>query len=902
MFLAACTLVLACGVARAAQDVTDSVAITMTTPVLSATANVSDSVVTITNTSSFPIAAPFTLTVKNLSTPGVAVAWHTGLDAAENALVAVPLPLGLLAPGAAVSVTVRFANQRRQPFTYELAAAGTPLPDESTVALTVTVRTYSGDPAQPLGALAGSGVGIVVDGAVRAVTDASSQATVRVPVTQQWIAARRAPTGVGLAHLVLTPDLPNAADIVLTDDGEVFGDATLRFDQVLHSTLQRNPAALTGHLTKPDGSPIRLTDLAGVEFRDAFESTLYDMTEWFTVDPDGTIRCVQPAALNNTTAGTQAILVTGLDAAGTPYRVRMTAHLASGMPLVSSLARPPSEPGMDLGGITVVGRSLLAGAVQSTVTDANGNFTLPLLPSGLVRVTATVERAGRHYSVLALVDPDSSRTAEPLQLRGTAELHAALPATPADPADRRVDVEAESVDAGTTVRTAALAVPRGTAAVTLAYEATRLYGGQPPNDTYFVRVYDGHSGKVLFTEARRNGQPRAVDTQWGRDNRTGTIEHELDVAAATADADGELILEVGETTASYNMSGYAASLAASLRLDRGMIIDGLVLPQDPQIVDNDLRRYSMPDDGATNVFHRMAQLDIRKPADAVVTNVQVDTELRDDTLTVLSEAPGQDVELAGDTIRTPLTFKPAPAMVSAQRAAFDSSLVMHYRFVVTAQAADGTVLTAERRAPGKWPLWHAPAGLARYGMREPGGDDWVSDYAYRWLVRNAAQLPPVNDFSGEHGNNLGHATHGRGGEFTLYHFYTFSGANPDSGLSNYRRLVARIKELPLQASTDPATKATGQAAAAEVKAWVLASRAGIDKVAAIAGVREVNYIRGGPDAAGISGGDWGRRLLMTGRVTVNGSNFDLAVGNWDNQRYWPRVGQYHHLQVRLSGE
>jgi hypothetical protein len=171
--------------------------------------------VTVTNTSPYPIAAPLTLTVGKLDVAGVAVAYPGTVHPTLDVDIDVALPRGILPPGAQVAVPVRFTNLRRLPFTFAATAAGTLLAPENSTPLTVTAYRYSGNEADPRGAPAGPGVAIVVDGVVRALTDAGSQATVLVPLHQQLVAARLAPTGAGMAHLALAAGDDWVADSTL---------------------------------------------------------------------------------------------------------------------------------------------------------------------------------------------------------------------------------------------------------------------------------------------------------------------------------------------------------------------------------------------------------------------------------------------------------------------------------------------------------------------------------------------------------------------------------------------------------------------------------------------------------------------------------------------------------------
>ncbi|MTW02694.1 hypothetical protein [Pseudoduganella ginsengisoli] len=107
-------------------------------------------------------------------------------------------------------------------------------------------------------------------------------------------------------------------------------------------------------------------------------------------------------------------------------------------------------------------------------------------------------------------------------------------------------------------------------------------------------------------------------------------------------------------------------------------------------------------------------------------------------------------------------------------------------------------------------------------------------------------LEPVNDVSDEHGKDLGNASHARGTDIDMYHFYVFAGRQCDGSMSNYEKLAQRLLDLPKLTSDNADTRAA-QAANAEIQSWIAAMRAEIDKLAASGSVTQFGHICSGPD-------------------------------------------------------
>jgi hypothetical protein len=884
---AAVALAACCGAAQA-DDLAAHVAIAVGAPVLSPTANLSRSTVTITNTSQNTIAAPFTLKIAPLTAPGVALTHPDKVHYTLDVDVNVQLPHGVLPPGAQVAVPIQFANRRRIPFQYAASATGTLLTAQNSTALTVTAWRYSGDAANPRGAPAGAGVSIVVDGVVRAVTNADSQATVLVPLGQQTVAARQAPTSAGIAHLALDPDGPNSADVVMGDDAEVYAQATFRFDETVQSVLPKTAPKLTGRFIAPDGSTIRLTQLAGVDgMWTLLDGRARNLKEYFVLDADGTIRCTSPSAVTSAAnMMNMEIMVTGFDAAGNVYRGRVPLVISDDV-TTRTLRRPPTAPALDLGGIPIVARvsrgATLIG-IERTVTEPDGTFTLPDIRIAETAVSVHVERDGENY-----VGAQAARYLSSLELASAASIRQEPDHVAAEPDATEAGIQFYTT--GFLSRSASLIVKQGTRTLLLTYAAGNKGVNFDASDAWGLRVLAGPAGTVLFDTFRLTAEQRDEFIDY-TGATTGRIERRLDVSALARDGDVEVTLQ-GHARPAWSR---AVRLDASLRAEEAMTIESMTLGDVTSNATVAQRYVSMPDSGSANLVQRRLRVVTALPPGAVITNVKVDLEwiYERAAVTVLDGPPGADTLVDGAVIDTLVTFRSDPGMDMRQ---FRSKVPTQYRVTVTAQAPDGTTLTASGFDTARWPMWRAPANLARYGLRDPGGDDWVSDSILRWLDAHPGLVGRIGDFSGEHGQDLGHAGHGDGNEFDLYPFYTFAGADPESAVSNYRQLVARIRDLPRQGSANPAEAAAGRAAADEVKAWILASRSGIDALIS-AKAFSVAYILGGPDSAGIAGIDWGEKLLRTGRVTVGGKLFDLGTGTWDTA-YLPLANHHHHLHVAL---
>lgn len=911
--------------------------------VLNRLTNTYDSVITVTNISSAPISAPFQLTVSAISAAGVTVYNSNGVDTQDNPTVAATLEMGVLQPGAKVTVPVKFVNRKQRAFNFALAASGTILNNASSTQLAVRAFHYSGNPGSPRGAAAGAGVKLSVNGVLRAVADASGQASFLLPLDVQSLSARRAPSHVGTAELDLRRGTGNSVDIILSDDGEVYADAALRIDQVQHLLLPNSFSNLTLRLIGPNESTIKITDLATVELFNSIGQSLGDLTSLFALNADGSIMAPDMAALRSRIVGKSGRLtlaVTGLDAQENVYRATASFHLTRNA-VRGSLAAPPSFPGLQLGGIRIVGKILNTDVVAYTLSEADGSFDFPNLPNGNLSISAETFQNQRYYygtgvfsltgaanlNIPLLSSLDDASTAP-----ASNKLEAPVPEgerivgynarrpedmktgqEPALPAlDRRARQAGTLVPATVSVvaglrnvpstQTAKLAVPKGTAKVTLSYNVASAeypyYITQQSvyNDVWGIKVFGGPQGTQLFDLTRQINTQLTQAPIWLSDGTTGIIEKTFDVRAMARDSDIELTLTAFATN--IGDSQLPTSLNARIEVGGSLSINSVAPLDDSWVAYNDKSYYSVPESGRRNAFQRRNAFDVTKPEGATITGLKVELLAAGASSVVLDEAPGANVSVVDDkTLRSTVTFDSQSSTVNSVPPPTNA---IQYRYTLRAKAADGSMLSAEKTDTGKRPLWRLPSGLPRYSLREPGGDDWTSQRTYNWIEANLGLLRAINDISGEHGKDLGHAGHARGSDIDMYHLYTFQGANAGSGTSNYVQLVARVKDLPKQKSSNLLQRAQGLAALAEVTAWILASRSGLDALAANADVQQIGYIRGGPGSAGIAGADWGYRLLTTGLVTVDGAEYDLNVGSWANAKYRAWANHHHHIHITLD--
>jgi hypothetical protein len=427
-----------------------------------------------------------------------------------------------------------------------------------------------------------------------------------------------------------------------------------------------------------------------------------------------------------------------------------------------------------------------------------------------------------------------------------------------------------------------LTVAQGTQRVILRYIVTTqeypYYVNQQSifNDTWSLAVHARHSGQQLFNIARNvNSQLRHAPI-WLSDGSTGYIEESLDVAAMTTQGPTELLLAA---TATNVADSYLPTIvSADLSDDPDRLIIKEVAPERLINTDGDHNSYSVPLQGENNALSRWFTLTVDKPDSAQVTRVRVELQHGSGTLTggqIFDEGPGTNVQVISDTtLRVRVTLHAGSTINTVPPPAH----AITYKFTVFANLQDGTEVSDDAISATKRALWRMQAywrdPARRYGRRDPGHDDWLSARTWEYISRHGALLTRIDDITGEHGRDIGHATHDVGTDIDLYHVYQFAGAT--SGGDNYNRLRnALIRVLSL-----PGDQTANDRAA--ITSWAADTRSRFAAILSNTDAQTIYYAVGSAHtASGIAlPRGWARTLLVDGAVTASGQHFDTGLGAW----------------------
>ena len=505
------------------------------------------------------------------------------------------------------------------------------------------------------------------------------------------------------------------------------------------------------------------------------------------------------------------------------------------------------------------------------------------------------------------IDPEVQQarmTAESLRLQAESSGESASPGAeessgPSAIAAATSDTASINVVAGSQnvpmSQTATLNVTQGTTTVTLTYTvATAEYpyyvlSQSIYNDTWSLVVRAGSAGQQDFYNARQINSQLSGEPVWQSNGTTGTIKEVLDVESLAANAD--TTLTVYATAMNVGDSILPTSVNASLSPQEGVSINSITPDRVPRTT-GDSSYYSLPRSGQNNTLHRNFTLNITKPSNSTVKNVKVDV-YRDDgghvETVINSEAPGTNVTVVNaTTIRVRVTGNASAAPNDP------TTHEIKYRFKVVVTKQDGTDVDAERDSGIRHALWRMPDGFGRYSTRDAGGDDWCARFTFYWMRDNRNLLGRINDISGEHARDIGHATHETGADIDMYHYYTFP--NAGTGEDNYLRLRADVLLLPNLSSQDQATRERAEAARARILDWMAATRNGLNNLAAMNSVSTLYYAIG--DAGSGLPEGWARNMLQSGTTTVNGQNVTVGAGPWSNAKV--RFNSIHNSHVHIA--
>ena len=325
-------------------------------------------------------------------------------------------------------------------------------------------------------------------------------------------------------------------------------------------------------------------------------------------------------------------------------------------------------------------------------------------------------------------------------------------------------------------------------------------------------------------------------------------------------------------------------------------------------------RFSIPRAGQANTMQRRFTLDYVGPPDVTITNVRVSllNHVTGAVLqTVTNAAPGgAGVSVVdADTLLVRATFGDGvTSTINSTPPPTD-----RIRYLVTLSGRDGNnrQVTAVRNSAAYFPLWRMPDGLSRYGIRDAGGDDWSSQFTYNWLANpaNRALVTRINDISGEHGRNIGHAGHlQEGRDIDLFDVYAFPGVNPAAANAADANYAALVRDTQLAVNGDAGARQ-------RVVTWATRARARFDQLLAHPDVQGTIYYTLGTEQPEVRdpqgqiitprlGLGWARALLTTGAYrNAAGQGVDLGIGAWQHaanprMSYLTSHNGYFHTRLR----
>jgi hypothetical protein len=824
---------------------------------------------------------------------------------------------------------------------------------------TLIVRTFfpSDIAANGIGGPGPAGVIVSVNGNELGTTQPDGTLSLQVPAGTLEVAAEYRPSNSGQTSVTLVPGETKQVDVVMAEGKELSENSVLTVDQLAASILDRNFTALTLRFLRSDGSTVSLKSLDFVTLEDAQGGTYASVTQFFTLQPNGTLFLNDVNSFRNlllARSGKILLSVHGDDVDG-GVNAGTAEFFVSAYSITGNLAAPPSNPGLNKAGITITGSILNTDLVFTVVSDANGNFKFPLLPAGNFDFASETQQNGQfyygqgtvvlnankvlHINMLATEDlingvapftvenaggsnaelDSKLMSASAAERRATAATRPFRPtasglgilAPETEPTTVSVNVTAGQQNTPVTQK-ATFNVPQGTKTVNLTYTVQTdeypYYVKQQSiyNDTWSIAVRGGSSGQQIFSEGRQINSQLTVSPVWQSDGTTGAIKKTFNVENLSAAGPTTLVLFASATNVGDSI--LPTRVSATLGPDSAVKITKITPDSSVPLNLHSIPRPA-PNPDSKNVFDRFFTLDISKPDGSTVKKLTV-TLLGPGTLmTVVDEAPGgaSVQQLNENSLRVRVSLKDKSSTVASQPPPAHL-LKYHFKLVVTANGSD---VSDEKDSGERRGLWRMPNGLARFSPasatvgRDDGGDDWCSRGAYNWLSANSSlfsttsssRITSINDISGEHGRNIGHSlSHFYGTDIDMFHFYTFPGAG--SGGENYAKLIEDVK-----AAVN--TTAAGQAARQRVTDWATKTRSGLDTLAAKTEVRQLIYANGwgyGPkhlNEIGLTGG-WARALLTTGKTSVGGSTLDLGLVAWSNTKYIAANDHNDHVHLALD--
>ena len=553
---------------------------------------------------------------------------------------------------------------------------------------TINVHVAELDITQPgnVGAGAGFGVQIVVDGIVVGQTDSNSNFTGTVAPGNHQLSALVPPAAAGLNSFTILAGQTEALTVLIDGDKETVQTASLSIDEASGNILPSTASTVTLRL-KSNGLTLPLVTLGSVELYDSTGRFVSALDADFSIQADGSLRAMQSALATVFAAQLKgfSLDVTAATANGIVYGGNVQVFYGQ-FQVVGSLKAPPSSPMLSVSGISITLEVLQTPVQVVTTSDSQGNFTFPLLPAGDVQINAQAFASSKYYYGFAQFLFDAPETVT-ITMLNEVDVKAGVPGftvstiadpprklmteasgfSPLEPRPRQgrdraeqapfdaslqlhkaalehIDGNANSVTASAvagaegvpSTNYATLILPQGTDMLTLSYVVSSpeypVYVDMQSiyNDVWSVSVLADNTGQQLFNFGMNVNSQLFIDPTWQPNGSTGNVVQQFNVQGLTASGPASVTVSVSATN--IGDSVLSTSISGTLSLAPPVSINSITAEPVASAVGpgsittrGNNASFSIPTAGQYNTWQRALDVQYTLPdATAQVTNVQVD--------------------------------------------------------------------------------------------------------------------------------------------------------------------------------------------------------------------------------------------------------------------------------------
>lgn len=724
------------------------------------------------------------------------------------------------------------------------------------------------------------------------------------------------PRVAGGAAVVYTEPGSTTEVAVVMDSRGLIAEADLKCDQIAGGILDTGTTNLIFRFENAAGSLCQVAEVLQAWLDTGSGEAEYDAAQ-FAVAADGGVRHVVPAEFIRYVRrfdGEVTLQLDAMDSEGQAHSgavvFRIGQHAATGVVLV-----PESLSGLALDELTVRAELLGTEIGTETPVDAAGIFAFGNLPAGLLSFTVEATWAGEVYRAVAF-----GRGEEQLELvmnmsgsnsgtrsRATSRIarkieNLRMETVEANDSEMLAWAKASNVEtamvcageAGVTVSAEKeFAVAANVKMVNLRYKVhtaeypDAIAAQSRHDDIWGVEVtVDGvlRFYVQMDVNSQLDGEPR-----WGDDGSTGWITVPLDVEDQTKGKSATIRVRVFAANIydGYKPTRVWATIAS--------VAEGLAIQQ-----------IQFPALGASYPLSNVVSIPRHKnitdkwimvtytPTSAPLDKVSVEmVQGGTSKMKVMDAAPSASNLWA--TIVRPGQLKLMTAIKGGECSIDQSGgppfQTFQYRVTLTSAPNRAAAVSPTAQA-----LWRMPSQITeRFGVRDVGLDDWCSKGTYEWLEENAELVTVVNDISGEHGKNIGHAGHKDGHDVDMFSFVNLLEADkPLNGTMNYLA-ISQLTRRALDGETN---------AVPQVAGWIQTHRVELAKLLAKPEVRIIYVCSGSVNSCGLPA-NWHRALLVNGVLSQGTKSLQLGLGTWNppgagKMRYDSSATHNHHIHVGLD--